>query len=141
MRLFELFDQQYNYTWDEQGDSSWLGHFITKTNKEVKVTFYESNDAWKIDFSTDMEFNVTGGGDAIQIFSTVIAMADDFINVVKPNKMHFIADKSDDNKSKGKLYDRLVKRFAGKNNYTYDIRIRDNYPLVIYTLTRKEDAA
>lgn len=141
MRLFELFDQQYSYTWDEQGDSSWLGHFITKTNKDVKITFYEFKNAWKIDFSTDLNTDVTGGGDAIKIFSTVLAMTKEFVNVVKPNEMHFIADKSGDNISRGKLYDKLIKRFAGKNNYTYNIRIRDNYPLVIYTLTRKEDVA
>lgn len=138
MRLFELFDQQYSYTWDYQTKGAWRGYFVTKNSDQVNVRIEKWKDAWKIEFSRNQTHNVTGSGDAIKIFSTVIAMAGEFIQAMKPNMLGFTADKSDANMSRTKLYDRLISRFAGKLGYTYETKTSDDNPMVIYNLIRKD---
>lgn len=140
MRLFELFDQQYAYTWNTQDQDIWRGYFTTKTDDRVRVNIEEreefGEEDWHIVFSREQEHDVTGGGDAIKIFSTVIAMTEDFIQAMKPPTIKFNADKSEGGMSRSRLYNRLIKRFAGKNGYTYDITDLDDG--VVYNLIRKD---
>lgn len=136
MRLFELFDKQYDYTWDEQG-TGWYGEFFTKTNDTIDVSIEEMTDGWQIYFTRDLKLEATGAGDAILIFSTVIAMAGEFIQAIKPSIIYFTANKSKDGSSRAKLYDRLVKRFAEKLGYTYAVSNEKAFETK-FILTRKE---
>ena len=137
-KLDETFDQPYSYTWDDQSNGAWRGGFTTKTNDEVEVNIENWQKYWKIEFSRNDQYRVTGSGDAIRIFATVMAMIDEFMDIQSPDVIKFLADKSKDNKmSRAKLYSRMIKRFAAVNGYNSQESITDG--TTVYLLTRKED--
>ena len=71
--------------------------------------------------------SVTGDGDAMRIFASVIAIIKDFTKKEKPQQLAFSADKPawavDAGKgqkgSREKLYKKLVQRYAGRMGYKY----------------------
>ena len=73
--------------------------------------------------------DVTGEGDALQVFSTVIdIIMNDLIPIVDPDRVSFVAELYDDNDNitnRARLYDRLVKKYT-PSNYTVDIE-RDDH--------------
>ena len=82
------------------------------------------NDVWEITFdvSTSTSWrdinldHITGTGNAIAVFSTVIAIIQDAINRNHITNLHFSADNSEP--SRVKLYDRMSKYFA-KQGWRY----------------------
>ena len=136
--LDETFDRPYDYSWDSQSNGAWRGHFIIKANDEVDVSIEHWQKYWKIEFSRNKQHGVTGGGDAVRIFTTVIAMIDEFIDIQSPDVIKFSADKSKDDKmSRAKLYSTMIQRFAAANGYNSQESIQDGK--TSYLLTRKED--
>ena len=137
-KLDETFDQPYSYTWDYQTNGAWRGHFIIKANDEVDISIENWQKYWKIEFSRNNQRGVTGGGDAMRIFTTVIAMIDEFIDIRSPDVIKFSADKSKDDKmSRAKLYSTMIQRFAAANGYNSQESVQDGK--TSYLLTRKED--
>jgi len=137
-KLDETFDQPYSYTWDDRSNGAWRGGFTTKTNDDVEVNIENWQKYWKIEFVRNHQHVVTGGGDAMRIFATVIAMIDEFIDIQSPDVIKFSADKSKDDKmSRAKLYSTMVKRFATVNGYNSQESIQDGK--TTYLLIRKED--
>ncbi len=142
-KLDETFDQPYDYTWDEQTNEAWHGQFITKTNDYVEVEIQSWGKYWRIEFTRSgdsgiSDSKITGEGDAMRIFSTVIAMMGEFIRDIRPNIIKFSAEKSEeDSESRSKLYTRIVNRFAAINGYSSQISAQDG--MTSYILTRKED--
>jgi hypothetical protein len=79
---------------------------------------------WVVDFLRDGKMGVTGGGDQMRIFATVISVIEEFIKKESADEIRFSAEKSDDEDEKGvkvgsreKLYTRLVKRFSDRMGY------------------------
>lgn len=139
MRAFELiesFDQPYNYTWEAQTNGAWRSRFITKDNDYVDVNIENWGKYWRVEFSRNSSSRITGGGDAMRIFSTVISAIDEFIDVMSPDIIKFSAEKSSEERpSRKKLYTQLIKRFAAVNGYnSQESRHDDN---IEYVLTRK----
>ena len=118
-KVDETFDQPYSYTWDDQTNGAWRGGFATKTD-DVEVNIENWQAYWKIEFVRNHQHGVTGGGDSMKIFSTVMAMIDEFIDIQSPDVIKFSAAKSKNDKmSRAKLYSAIVKRFATANGYNY----------------------
>jgi hypothetical protein len=71
--------------------------------------------------------DVTGEGDAMKIFATVLDVVQKYVNKNKPDIIKVIGMKQGNMDadhggvgSRIKLYDKLVKRYVGKLGYTYD---------------------
>ena len=142
-KLDETFDQPYSYTWDDQAKGAWRGHFVVKTNDAVDVNIENWGEYWRIEFSRTISnepgpsHNVTGQGNAMRIFSTVITMLADFIDKVQPDTIKFSADKSEAGSiSRAKLYSKIINRFASAKGYNFQETVQDG--LTSYLLTRKE---
>ena len=98
-------DDDEHYMWD-LGFSRRSKKVLTKFGKEYTTLGKASYD-------------VTGGGDALKIFSTVMKICDDFIKKEDPKYVSFGAEKpkGSDSKtlaSREKLYLRMSKKFFGK---------------------------
>jgi hypothetical protein len=79
------------------------------------------------EFDTAMDATVTGEGDAMKIFATVLDVVQKYVNKNKPDIIKVIGMKQGNIDadhggvgSRIKLYDKLVKRYVGKLGYTYD---------------------
>lgn len=66
-----------------------------------------------IEFSRNDSFDVTGGGDASRVFATVIEATKRYLQNYRPPAIVF----SGKTGSRGKLYQRLVNRFASEFGY------------------------
>ena len=136
--LQEAFDKPYRYRGGTGGarSTSIKYKFYTTEKDEIEVVFEKlewSDDeyTWIVAFNRDGSDGVTGGGDAMRIFATVIEILKDFIKKYNPPVVGFSAFKSVDDLSnnqgskKGsreKLYLRMVKKFAPKLGYTFSSR-------------------
>ena len=135
----ESFDKPYQYTGNRSGGAksgTVKYKFYTTEKDEIEVVFEKlewSDDeySWIVAFNRDGSDNVTGEGDAMRIFATVIAILKEFTKKYNPPVIGFSAFKSVDdlanNKgskkgSREKLYLRMVKKFAPKLGYTFSSR-------------------
>lgn len=145
MRLNELFNDIYDYNDLEEVDGDWVATFTTsaaraKDRRDVSVAFdlvqfWHSpavlTDIYELEFDVDGAYNITGGGDAIKIFGTVLAIVRDFIKHVQPNAIIFDAK----DESRNKLYARMTKRICSSGGYVnataeLDERIKKEVPPV-----------
>jgi len=71
---------------------------------------------------TDMRADISGGGDAMRIFATVLDVVQAYVKKNKPDIIRVIGVKTKDKEigSRLKLYQKLVKRYAPKLGYKYD---------------------
>ena len=139
-QLNEAFDKPYKFTsrglGKKQGSVSY--NFETEVDdprfddpSEVDVYFdYDKEDDepnYTIVFERNASESVTGEGDAMRIFATVIAIVKEFVKKRNPELMKFSAFKDvmgDDDSAPGKgsrekLYARMLQRYAGKMGYKY----------------------
>ena len=130
--LTEAFDKPYKFTKRELFKGYIVYRFFTDDKSDVDVLFKEneiSDDetVWYVTFERNLEMGVTGEGDAMRIFATVIDIIKDFTKKEKPQELAFSADKPawavDAGKgqkgSREKLYKKLVQRYAGRMGYKY----------------------
>lgn len=80
--------------------------------------------SWNVSFYRNGNITVTGEGDAMRIFATVLAATKEFLNKVHPEELKFTAAKAKDidpktRNSREKLYSRLTKKFAGSMGYDF----------------------
>ena len=90
--------------------------------------------------------DVTGEGDAMRIFATVLDVVQKYVKKNKPDiirvygmKQGFIDADHGGVGSRIKLYDKLIRRYVGKLGYTYDGKMVDavDHRLKVMTLKRK----
>jgi len=84
------------------------------------------------EFDTAMDATVTGEGDAMRIFATVLDVVQKYVNKNKPDIIRVYGMKQGNMDadhggvgSRIKLYDKLIKRNVGKLGYTYDGKMWD----------------
>jgi len=132
--LTEAFDKPYRYTKKELFKGYIVYRFFTDDGSDVDVLFQENEisddeSVWHVLFERKGEMGVTGEGDAMRIFATVIDVLKDFTKKEKPQELAFSADKPawavDAGKgqkgSREKLYKKMVQRYAGRLGYKYKI--------------------
>lgn len=84
----------------------------------------EKETIWGLVFKVDGVQNITGEGDALKIFSTVISTPKDFVKPESPEVILFTAEKdpkTDSNSSRASLYAKLVKNVSSELGYAYTI--------------------
>ena len=132
--LNESFNKPYPYTGGRKQSNYFVYNFKTDDGSKVVVKMEEmawSDDesSWSIVFLRNGTAVVTGEGDALRIFATVIATIKDFVKKVKPQEMTFSAEKPNTGSrgsgkkaplgSREKLYARMTKRFAQQMGYNF----------------------
>ena len=117
MRLFELFDKTYDYAWVEPGAdyATYAAAFDIASDETVKVLFVGAGkgiDAYEVAFHREGDNTLTGGGDAIKIYSTFLEIVKDFIHKHSPGILYYSASKTE--LSRIKFYKRMSSRIFVK---------------------------
>lgn len=133
----ESFNRPYPYKGGKTARSDyWVYSFTTIDKSDIYVMFEEHSwsdeeSAWSVKFSRGGRYILTGEGDAMRIFATVLAILKDFTKKVKPQELNFSAEKPDwmqelpPNQRSGKLssreklYKKMVQRYSGPMGYKY----------------------
>ena len=140
----EMFDRPARWRIIEDTPST-KKYTASVNGKSLVVIIERFGSLWEINFTVEGKLDVTGTGDEVLVFSTVLDIIKDFIYSETPQKIEFHSELEKGNNykdSRTKLYNRLVKKFA--NQYGYDLNIlddtRNRFPASIYTLTLNPDA-
>lgn len=139
-QLEEAFNRPYKFTKRELFKGYIVYRFFTDDKSEVEVFFKENEiseeeSVWFVTFERNLEMGVTGEGDAMRIFATVIDVLKDFTKKEKPQQLSFSADKPawaidggrGEKGSREKLYTKMVKRYAGRMGYKYKMDSSSSY--------------
>lgn len=119
----ETFEQGYPLEWEESdfGDYDAIAKLPDGTNLSILFSQEGSSNnesKWVVSFYRDNSTDITGQGDALKIFATVLDALEEFTYREDPDTIMFHAVKADDPKgSRAKLYDRMVKRYASHAGY------------------------
>jgi hypothetical protein len=116
MLLSEIFSS--TYTWHLQSRN--CAEFVTADGSSIEVSFFPLEEQFSgeenfpftgidVMFSRNLQISLTGSGDSVKIFSTVIAILKDVVSKRDPDIIFFSCKKSD--KSRLSFYTKLVKRF------------------------------
>jgi len=139
--LTEAFNQPYPLAWNksEHGDYDALARLSDGTNLSIMFND-EGDEEWQVVFDRNHSQEVTGEGDALRIFATVLTAIQQFIQKEHPWRIKFSASKDvgsgRPSESRAKLYDRLVQRYA--QAWGYDEYNEDHGDQVTYELTKIE---
>ena len=130
----EAFDKPYPYTYKPGIATAKLDD-----GSKLEITMNRFGKMWIISFRRDEKTNVTGQGDQMRVFATVIDVIKKFIEKESPEKIFFSAEKNEDDKdSRQKLYSKLIKRFANKMGYNSKETVYKDAPEKLYSkLSRK----
>ena len=137
-QITELFDKPARWKMTANRPS-YVGYESNVNSQNLSVSFYfvdDEYDHWSVTFATDLGTDVTGEGDEIAIFSTVLDIIDDFVTLKNPEKLFFLADKSKAGRdSRIRLYDRLIRRYAPSIGFKLEDRFEYEGSMV-YTLSK-----
>jgi len=143
--LTEAFDSPYPVKMQKKGKSDdpfYRAEFKASDGSKVVVIIdsREHTDdydelQWRLSFVRDSKTVRTGQGDAMRIFATVLKLTQDFIKKENPKYIEFSSSKlRDPGESRDKLYDRMVKKYAGSK---YNIDSTKSGDDTTWRLTRK----
>jgi hypothetical protein len=140
----EAFDQPYHpIRWEksEYGDADAIVKLKDGSNLIVMFNQQQDDDGDEIiqvEFYRNNSQEVTGEGDAMRVFATVLTAIQQYLKKYKPVRLSFSASKQVEQgqnaESRAKLYDRLVQRYS--KAWGYRAFRADNGDLVIYELSR-----
>ncbi|MCH8326581.1 MAG: hypothetical protein IIB83_08515, partial [Bacteroidetes bacterium] len=103
---------------------------------EDEEQFGDDNN-WRMEFTRSGTIKLTESGDSIKIFAIIISMIEDFVINMKPNNIFFLSSTDNKDKSRVKLYDALINRFASKHGYLYSTRTSTQHSDLEYIFSRK----
>jgi len=160
MYMTEIFDSPYKYKWTSTSGKHWKGdfmagpeprkggqrplHYTVNISGKGRVR-NESERVWSVMFylndETGTNTDITGTGNAPQIFATVIKMIEEFLKKEKPEgEINFVADKGKSagpaDTSRSRLYKILAKKLARKHGY--DVETNNYDQTVDFMLTPKK---
>lgn len=98
--------------------------FKTDSGKPGRVELrraFGSGGLWTLEFFIGEKQNITGEGESIKIFSTVLNDLKTFINIFKPTELYFSAHKENENNSRSNLYTRMIKTYAKQLGFTFEV--------------------
>ncbi|MFA7407850.1 MAG: hypothetical protein WCY93_08570 [Anaerolineaceae bacterium] len=146
--LNEVFNQPYSYKMEpirkfgpKQVSGKTGANFKPTDGSSVDVVFDgyflgTSKAFWHIDFARDEDLERTGTGDEFRIFATILDIIEKFLDQEKPRRLKFSSSKENEGAGKDSrtsLYTRMVKTFASKKGYKFDVKTAG--PETIFTLT------
>jgi len=145
MKSFKQFKTQINELFDKPArwqmtrnrpDSVQYKSNVNGKNLLVLFQFDDDYEHWSVTFATDLTTDVTGEGDEVAIFSTVLDIIDDFVTLKDPEKLFFMADKNKTGKdSRIRLYDRLIRRYVPSIGFKLEDRF-ESQGTMVYTLAK-----
>jgi len=109
--LLELLNSKYDWPGLESGNNLVLAKFEDDSGQEIVVhcsRYTGPDDLWEVEFTRDGAHHMTGGGDAIKVFSTVLDIVHEFCDAKDPHYITFSSKVGD--ASRVKLYKRLAKK-------------------------------
>ena len=151
--LTEAFDKPYKFRKQVLYKGYIVYRFIADDKSEIDVLFKENEisddeSTWDVTFERGGSTEVTGEGDAMRVFATVIDVLKDFTKKEKPQELAFGAWKSSSQlnlpkghpktkelSSREKLYKKLVQRYSGRMGYKYTTQTDDM--ATVFRLVRK----
>lgn len=114
MKILEVLEHALPYKWVREDEKFYMvAMFQLENGLQYEVAFYiESDDVtWELMFNQistgKIKSDITGTGGEFQVFATVKAIVEDFINKVNPQAIAFSAKE----KSRVKLYDKFALLF------------------------------
>lgn len=122
----EAFDAPYKIDMESFNDRDYKGKAKLKDGSMLVVRadrerIGDEKYSWDITFKRSGKVSVTGEGDQMKVFATVIDAIQQFIKKQDPEEFSFTADKasytqadSKEMQSREKLYGRLVKKYFSK---------------------------
>lgn len=119
----EAFDKPEKFTGKMANSREYIA--ITKIDdKELEFNAFLRRDFdteyWSVMFSYNGSTNITGTGNQVKIFSTVVAMFKDFVEKINPSEIQFSAEKRGSRDTRTSLYERMLKRFAKSQGYSFN---------------------
>jgi hypothetical protein len=154
--LSEAFDQPRGIDW-EQSDESEAVDAIARLSDGTALSVMFEPEAWTNDSPTDWSVSfwrgnsqeVTGAGNAQEVFATVLSAIRQFVHSHNPESISFSASKEPEvdmaqpganvnPESRAKLYDRMVNRYASAMGYS--VTQREGNGKVTYTLRRTKQS-
>jgi hypothetical protein len=133
--LTELFDKPYPYSLVIKNVSARATITLPDNTRLVVSLLKKNGDEWDLIFERGGSMDATKAGDQYKVFSTVLAVVNEFIKKVKPEKITFGADKTESD-SRSNLYNTMLKRFAKKAGY--DFSSYDKYGATYFTLIKED---
>jgi hypothetical protein len=139
--IAEGFDQPYPLTWEksEYGDVDALAKLPDGT--PLSIMFNDEGDGTvQVEFYRNNSQEVTGEGDAMRVFATVLTAIQHYVQEYEPEKLKFSASKDNwakqqqNSESRASLYDKLVQRYS--KSWGYGASRSDKGDFVLYQLTR-----
>jgi|TARA_R110001606_G_scaffold44941_3_gene117207 hypothetical protein len=141
----EAFNSPYKIKMKRIYEKQYRGKTKLKDGSELDViaTRHMSSSTeffWEILFKRSGSTDVTGEGDQMKVFATVIDAIRQFIDQADPDEFFFSADKSSgesdtkEMESREKLYSRLVKRYLSKG---YKVKETSSIHGTDFVLTKK----
>ena len=142
----EAFDKPYPYKLKYVASRDEYNSIVTlkdKTKLIVKIVkqIEPRKEYWEVDFMRGGSMGLSGEGDQMRVFATVISMIKEFVKREKPEEIRFGAEKTPDEDrkdvtgSREKLYSRMTKKFA--NEMGYDSKERKESYMTKYILTKR----
>lgn len=119
MRITEIITEALDkpYPWERSMDA---GYFRSADGEIITVQFDDMTEfapgIWSVSFSKNFSTKLSGARDEFRIFSTVIAIIQQWASQAKPKILTFSADKSEG--VRGRLYKKLVDRVITGSDYT-----------------------
>lgn len=126
MLVLEVLKSAAAWEWVYQDDNAFEINFKTIDNEYAFIGEYnERTDSWNVYFvllqydeysQPQLQSKVTGTGNEFVVFSTVIDIIREFIQLYNPTQIDFSADEP----NRQQLYKSLVRRKLPNWNYTLD---------------------
>lgn len=108
-KLNELWNQPADWTWIERDPKEWEASFKINDVRYRVFLIGQDGRSVSLSFATgDNREDITGDGNAFQVFATLKAILDDFLRHRKPKSISFSANES----SRIKLYHRMANQLA-----------------------------
>jgi len=115
--IVELYDPQSSFPleWDDSfAPQDYHATAYDRQGRSIDISFVQIRpDITEIEFQRGGSFDVTGRGDAPQVFATVLEAIKQYLSKQQPKIIIFSAKEG----SRYSLYQSLVKRFAGASGY------------------------
>ena len=149
MLLKELFDKPLKYRWIEKDSDYYVASFSFINSKyNTKITYdveFDNRAAnrhndYEITFAmTDRDRNIlvpkigiTNSGDEIKVFSTIMKIIENFVNMKNPKFLIFRAAEN----SRIKLYSKIINRYANNFGYKLKFNQEDDQDKTVFNLER-----
>ncbi len=117
--LTELFDSGYKLQWDDEfGPKEIHARAYDRQGQYIDIKFIPVRDnVTDIEFSKMDNYEETGQGDEVAIFSTVLNAINRYLRDYQPKIIVFSGKGGRDNVSRANLYQKLINRFAKQYGY------------------------